>query len=98
MELKDIIQSINNYFKSKYPNNEGWFIGRMTIVPQSIKAYKKCNIEVYYHTSGHNELFLIEEVTEKATKDSEDKLKNNALIKLISTLLSKKEELDKYGI
>lgn len=98
MELNDVIKGLNDYFKYKFPDNKGWFIGKMIIIPQAIKVYKKCRIELYYHTDKSNDLVVTEEITERATQDQENKLKLKVLIKLISTLLKIRENIDKYGV
>jgi hypothetical protein len=98
MELKDIVKALNEYYKSKYPNADGWFIGRVMIEPQAIKLYKKCTIELYYHKEKSNELFISIQNTDRTIQGEEDKLKARTLTLFITELLNRKEDIDNYGI
>lgn len=98
MELQDIIKAINEYYKNKYPDSTGWFIGRVFLEPQVIKLYKKCIIEIYYHKENKNTLFIKIEYTDRAIQGQDDKLKREASILALKELLLRKEELDGYSI
>lgn len=98
MELNDIIKSINGYFKTKFPNNKGWFIGRMMIIPQTIKLYKRYCIEIYYHTDSENKLILKQELTKRVSSDQENKIKTEVLTSLLTEILTNKNCIDECAI
>ena len=98
MELQDILKAINEYYKDKYSDREGWFIGRLYFEPQAIKLYKKCIVEIYYHVKNKNTLFVKQEYTDRAIQGEENSLKVKTLTLALKEILNKKEELDNYGI
>lgn len=98
MELQDILKAINEYYKDKYSDREGWFIGRLYFEPQAIKLYKKCIVEIYYHVKNKNTLFVKQEYTDRAIQGEESNLKTKTLVLTLKEILDKKEELDNYGV
>lgn len=98
MELKNIVKALNEYYKQKYPNAKGWFIGRIMIEPQAIKLYKKCTVELYYHKGNSNEMFINIQNIDRTIQGEEDKLKDTTLTLFLTELLNRKEDIDNYGI
>lgn len=72
MDLKIITAALNDYLYKLNPNAKGKFIGKEFTEPTSINAYKKFNIEIWYHLPGKNQRAFTTQYVGMLTKDTED--------------------------
>ena len=54
MKLKYIVDALNHYYLKKFPNAKGWFIGKETLEPAKVNAYKKYNADLYKKYGNDN--------------------------------------------
>lgn len=98
MDLHLIIQSLNSYFKSKFPDAKGWLIGREFIEPTQVNVYKKYTIEIYYHLPRKNNIVFTVSKVDRCVDNDYTLLKKNTIIELLTLIFKDIKELDKYGI
>lgn len=96
MKLKYIVDALNRYFLDKYPNANGWFIGKESIEPTRVNLYKKYKVEIFYHTPGKNHLAFTQQLIDRCPEGAEDILKESFTTALLTNLLKNLPELEKY--
>lgn len=96
MKLKYIVDALNHYFLAKFPNANGWFIGKESIEPTRLNLYKKYKVEIFYHTPGKNHLAYTQQVVDRCPEGAEDILKEHFITTLLTDLFNNLSEFDKY--
>lgn len=96
MKLKYIVDALNHYYLKKFPNAKGWFIGKETIEPARLNAYKKYRVEIYYHTPGKNINAYTQQVVDRCPEGAEEILKEKFTTTLLENLFTCLPEFDKY--
>ena len=96
MKLKCIVEALNHYYSRRFPNATGWFIGKESVEPTKLNAYKKFRVEIFYHIPGKNFLAYQEEVVDRCPEGVEEELKDRLAIELLDGLFSNLKDLDKY--
>ena len=96
MKLKHIIEALNHYYAKRFPNASGWFIGKESIEPTKLNAYKKYRIEIYYHLPGKNILAYQQQLIDRCPEGAEEELKERLNIALLEGLFDNLLEFDKY--
>lgn len=91
-----IVKALNNYYLKKFPNARGWFIGKESIEPTRLNAYKKYKVEIYYHTPGKNHLAFTNQLIDRCPEGCEDILKESFMTALLTGLFENLQEFDKY--
>lgn len=97
MKLKYIVDALNHYFLAKFPNANGWFIGKESIEPTRLNLYKKYKVEIFYHTPGKNHLAYTQQVVDRCPEGAEDILKEHFITTLLTDLFNNLSEFDKYA-
>lgn len=97
MKLKYIVDALNHYFLAKFPNANGWFIGKESIEPTRLNLYKKYKVEIFYHTPGKNHLAYTQQVIDRCPEGAEDILKEHFITTLLTDLFNNLSEFDKYA-
>lgn len=96
MKLKYIVDALNHYFLAKFPNANGWFIGKESIEPTRLNLYKKYKVEIFYHTPGKNHLAYTQQLVDRCPEGAEDILKEHFITTLLTDLFNNLSEFDKY--
>lgn len=96
MKLKYIVEALNHYWTKRYPNASGWFIGKESIEPTKLNAYKRYKIEIYYHLPGKNHLAYTNQVVDRCPEGAEDFLKERIFVTVLEDLFTHLQEFDKY--
>jgi len=96
MKLKYIVDALNHYFLAKFPNANGWFIGKESIEPTRLNLYKKYKVEIFYHTPGKNHLAYTKQLIDRCPEGAEDILKEHFITTLLTDLFNNLSEFDKY--
>lgn len=96
MKLKYITDALNHYYLKKFPDAKGWFIGKESIEPTKLNAYKKYKVEIYYHTPGKNHLAYTKQLIDRCPEGAEDALKEKMITTLLTDLFINLTEFDKY--
>lgn len=96
MKLKYIVDALNHYFLAKFPNANGWFIGKESIEPTRLNLYKKYKVEIFYHTPGKNHLAYTQQLIDRCPEGAEDILKEHFITTLLTDLFNNLSEFDKY--
>lgn len=96
MKLKYIVDALNHYFLAKFPNANGWFIGKESIEPTRLNLYKKYKVEIFYHTPGKNHLAYTQQLVDRCPEGAEDVLKEHFITTLLTDLFNNLSEFDKY--
>lgn len=96
MKLKQVVEALNHYYAKRFPNAKGWFIGKESIEPTKLNAYKKFRIEIYYHLPGKNHLAYQLQFVDRCPEGVEEELKERLFIALLEGLFENLTELDKY--
>lgn len=96
MKLKYIVDALNHYYLKRFPNAKGWFIGKETIEPARLNAYKKYKVEIYYHTPGKNTIAYTQQVVDRCPEGAEEILKEKFTTTLLENLFTNLPEFDKY--
>ena len=96
MKLKYIVDALNHYFLAKFPNANGWFIGKESIEPTRLNLYKKYKVEIFYHTPGKNHLAYTKQLIDRCPEGAEDILKEHFITALLTDLFNNLSEFDKY--
>ena len=96
MKLKYIVDALNHYYLKKFPNAKGWFIGKESIEPARINAYKKYRAEIYYHTPGKNTLAVTVQLVDRCLEGEIDFLKERAITAILTEIFSNLEKFDEY--
>ena len=96
MKLKYIVDALNHYYLKRFPNAKGWFIGKETIEPTKLNAYKKYKVEIYYHTPGKNINAYTQQVVDRCPEGAEEILKEKFTTTLLENLFINLPEFDKY--
>jgi hypothetical protein len=96
MKLKYIIDALNHYYLKKFPNAKGWFIGKETIEPTKVNAYKKYKVEIYYHLPGKNTLAFTQQLIDRCPEGAEEYLKERFITTLLEELFTHLQEFDVY--
>lgn len=96
MKLKDIVDALNGYYLNKFPNAKGWFIGKESMEPSLINAYKKYKVEIFYHTPGKNHLAITQQFVDRLADTDEELFKTKFFTALLKHIFINLNELDKY--
>ena len=96
MKLKYIVDALNHYYLHKFPNASGWFIGKESIEPTRLNAYKKYKVEIYYHTPGKNHLAFTQQLVDRCPEGAEDVLREQFVTAILENIFTHLSELDKY--
>lgn len=96
MKLKDIVDALNGYYLNKFPNAKGWFIGKESMEPSLINAYKKYKVEIFYHTPGKNQLAITQQFVDRLADTDEELFKTKFFTALLKHIFINLNELDKY--
>lgn len=96
MKLKYIVDALNRYYSKKFPNAKGWFIGKESIEPTKLNAYKKYKVEIYYHTPGKNHLAYTQQVIDRCPEGAEEILKERLITALLEGLFTNLNSFDNY--
>ena len=96
MKLKYIVEALNHYYAKRFPNAAGWFIGKESIEPTKLNAYKRYKVEIYYHLPGKNHLAYRQEFVDRCPEGAEDILQEKLFISLLDDLFTNLLEFDKY--
>ena len=96
MKLKYITDALNHYYLKKFPNAKGWFIGKESIEPTRLNAYKKYRVEIYYHTPGKNHLAYTQQVVDRCPEGAEEILKEMITTALLEGIFTHLNDFDKY--
>ena len=96
MKLKYIVDALNHYFLEKYPQANGWFIGKEMIEPTRLNLYKKYKVEIFYHTPGKNHLAYTKQVVDRCPEGAEEILKENFVTSLLTDIFRHLPELESY--
>ena len=96
MKLKYIVDALNRYYSKKFPNAKGWFIGKESVEPTKLNAYKKYKVEIYYHTPGKNHLAYTQQVIDRCPEGAEEILKERLITALLEGLFTNLNSFDSY--
>ena len=96
MKLKYIVDALNRYYSKKFPNAKGWFIGKESVEPTKLNAYKKYKVEIYYHTPGKNQLAYTQQVIDRCPEGAEEILKERLITALLEGLFTNLNSFDSY--
>lgn len=96
MKLKQIVEALNHYYSKRFPNAAGWFIGKESIEPTKLNAYKKYRVEIYYHVPGKNHLAYQQQLVDRCPEGAEEELKERFTIALLEGIFDNLQEFDKY--
>lgn len=96
MKLRYIVDALNHYYLKKFPNAKGWFIGKESIEPTRVNAYKKYRAEIYYHTPGKNNLAVTVQLVDRCLEGENDILKEKAIAMILAEIFTNLEKLDEY--
>lgn len=96
MKLKDIVDALNGYYLNKFPNAKGWFIGKESMEPSLINAYKKYKVEIFYHTPGKNQLAITQQFVDRLADTDEELFKTKFFTALLKHIFINLNDLDKY--
>lgn len=96
MKLKDIVDALNGYYLNKFPNAKGWFIGKESMEPSLINAYKKYKVEIFYHTPGKNQLAITQQFVDRLADTDEELFKTKFFTALLKLIFINLNDLDKY--
>lgn len=96
MKLKYIVDALNHYYLKKFPNAKGWFIGKESVEPTRVNAYKKYRAEIYYHTSGKNSPAVTVQLIDRCLEGENDFLKEKATTMILAEIFTNLEKLDEY--
>ena len=96
MKLKYIVDALNRYYSKKFPNAKGWFIGKESIEPTKLNAYKKYKVEIYYHAPGKNHLAYTQQVIDRCPEGAEEILKERLITALLEGLFTNLNSFDSY--
>ena len=96
MKLNYIVDALNHYYLRKFPNAKGWFIGKETVEPTKVNAYKKYKVEIYYHVPGKNTLAYTQQLIDRCPEGAEEILKERFITTLLTDLFTNLPEFDKY--
>lgn len=96
MKLKYIVDALNRYYSKKFPNAKGWFIGKESVEPTKLNAYKKYRVEIYYHTPGKNRLAYTQQVIDRCPEGAEEILKERLIMNLLEGLFTNLNSFDNY--
>jgi len=96
MKLKYIIDALNHYFLNKYPNANGWFIGKESIEPTRLNLYKKYKVEIFYHTPGKNYPAYTKQTIDRCPEGAEEILKENFVTQLLTDMFSNLQSFEEY--
>lgn len=95
MKIKYIVDALNHYFLEKYPNSNGWFIGKESIEPTRLNLYKKYKVEIYYHTPGKNKCVFTQQVVDRCPEGAEDILKENFVTSFVTNIFKSLSDFEK---
>lgn len=96
MKLKYIVDALNRYYFKKFPNAAGWFIGKESIEPTKLNAYKKYKVEIYYHLPGKNHLAYTQQLIDRCPEGAEDILKEKFITTLLEGIFTNLSTFEKY--
>jgi len=96
MKLKYIVDALNRYYSKKFPNAKGWFIGKESVEPTKLNAYKKYKVEIYYHTPGKNHIAYTQQVIDRCPEGAEEVLKERLITALLEGLFTNLNSFDSY--
>lgn len=96
MKLTDIVEALNHYYLSRFPNAKGWFIGKEMTEPTKVNIYKKYKIEIFYHTPGKNQAAFTVQIVDRCPEGAEETIKTRAMVELLRLMFTDIQTLDKY--
>lgn len=96
MKIKYIVDALNHYYLSKFPNAKGWFIGKEMIEPTSLNLYKKYKVEIFYHTPGKNYPAYTQQVIDRCPEGAEEILKEKFVTALLEGIFKNLNKFDEY--
>jgi hypothetical protein len=96
MELAYIIKALNKYFKAKYPETKGFFIGKESYEPTQLNAFKTHKVEIYFHIPGKNRLVFTKQEVNKYIEGKEEAINAEFMSDLLAGLFINLETLETY--
>lgn len=96
MKLKYIVDALNHYWSKRHSNASGWFIGKESLEPTKLNAYKRYKVEIYYHLPGKNHLALKCEFVDRCPEGAENELKERYFTSLLEELFNNLNSFDGY--
>lgn len=75
MKLEYIVTALNLYMQKKYPDLKGKLIGKESIEPTRVNAYKAYKVEIYWHTPGKNHLVFNYQMIDRCLDNQKEALK-----------------------
>lgn len=96
MKLKSVVEALNHYYAKRFPNAKGWFIGKESIEPTKLNAYKRYKVEIYYHLPGKNHLAYQQQFVDRCPEGAEEEIQERLFISLLEDLFTNLVEFDKY--
>lgn len=94
MKLKYIINALNLFISNSHPELKGFFIGKESIEPTRVNAYKAYKVEIYWHLPGKNHPVFTYQMVDRCLSEDKDALKerySTVLLEQIFTNLNKIE-------
>ena len=93
----DYIEALNQHFESKFPN-KGFFILKANLdTHNTIKAYKKYTLTLYYHTKNNNEIILQYSNTGKVLNGDSSQLEEDTHIVMLKLIYSEMDKIYELG-
>ena len=96
MKIKYIVEALNHYYLERFPNAKGWFIGKETIEPTRLNAYKRYKVEIFYHVPGKNTLAYTQQLVDRCPEGEEESLKERMIATILADLFIHLSDFDEY--
>lgn len=94
MRLKYITDALNLFISKNHPEIKGIFIGKESIEPTRVNAYKAYKIEIYWHLPGKNHLVFTCQIVDRCLEGDKDSLKERCITVLLEQLFTNLNKIE----